>query len=154
MAQVLYTVEIRADFSDETKHAVFKKAIQQSARFMFAQASLLNDGIKPECAIYAHDYFLGHADIAMLDDDIQSGLTAITEAGNSALTAGEAVDTLGRTHAIVGGPGNVSSGSRPVSAPSAVASPTTPRTLTFPAPTGSDENQDQSFSPELLAALK
>lgn len=99
--QRLFTIEVRVDFRDESKIPLFTKAIQQAARHVYAQSALLGDGVKPEVVIYSHDYFSGHADIALFDDDILDGTTAITEAGNSALSAGEAALTTGAPAAPV-----------------------------------------------------
>ena len=87
--QRLFTIEIRVDFRDEDKLPLMQKAIQQAARHVYSQAGLLGEAVKPEVVIYSHDYFAGHSDIPLFDDDIASGAAAITEAGNSALTAGE-----------------------------------------------------------------
>lgn len=82
MAQQLFTIECRVDFRDESKIPLFKTLIQQAARLVITQAGLLGDGVKPEVVIYSHDYFKGHQDIALFDDDISKGGLAITEAGN------------------------------------------------------------------------
>lgn len=81
--QKLFTIEIRVDFRDEDKIPLMQKAIQQAARHVYAQAALLGDAVKPQVVIYGHDYFTGHSDIPLFDDDVSTGDTAITEASNS-----------------------------------------------------------------------
>lgn len=96
MTQRLYTVEIKVDFKDEDKFPLFEKILQQGAQMMFGQGAILNDGVKPEIALYGHDYFKGHADLALFDDDVENGKKAITEAGNLApavLTTGAVTET-------------------------------------------------------------
>jgi hypothetical protein len=82
MAQVLFTIEARVDFRDESKIPLFKQLMQQAARLVLTQAGLLGDAVKPEVVVYSHDYFKGHQDIAMFDDDIMHGAQAITDASN------------------------------------------------------------------------
>lgn len=84
--QKLFTIEVRVDFRDEDKLPLMQTIVQQAARQVIAQAGLLGDVVKPQVAIYGHDYFVGHADIPMFDDDIATGQRAITDAGNKALT--------------------------------------------------------------------
>lgn len=76
----LFTIEIKVDFRDEDKLPLFKQIIQQAGKHIYGQSALLGDGIKPEIAIHAHDFFLGHQDIAMFDDDILAGQKAVEEA--------------------------------------------------------------------------
>lgn len=77
MSQVLFTIDIRVDFRDESKLPLFKKIVQQAAQHVFAQAGLLGDAIKPEIVIHSHDYMVGHAEIALFDADIAAGSAAI-----------------------------------------------------------------------------
>lgn len=82
MAQQLFTIEARVDFRDKEKIPLFQKLIQQAARLVITQAEMLGDSVKPEVVIYAHDYFKGHQDIKLFDDDIMNGAAALTDASN------------------------------------------------------------------------
>jgi hypothetical protein len=92
--QRLYTIEVRVDFRDESKLPVMKKAIQQAARHVYSQAGLLGDAVKPNVIVFSHDFYNGHQDIALLEDSVLSGEQAITEAGNSALSAPPAENAM------------------------------------------------------------
>jgi hypothetical protein len=72
-----FTVEIRVDYADQEKNEAMKKALQAAARHIYATAVLLADGIKPQIAIFADDFFSGHEEITLLDDTIASGLESI-----------------------------------------------------------------------------
>lgn len=71
--QRLFTIEVRVDYKDDNKQGVMEKAMQQAARHIFTNASLLSDHIKPQVVLYSHDYFTGHKDIPLLPDDVASG---------------------------------------------------------------------------------
>jgi hypothetical protein len=70
--QRLFTIEVRVDYKDESKQEIMKKALQQAARHIYASANLLKDHIKPMIVVYSHDYFSGHHDIPLLEDDIEA----------------------------------------------------------------------------------
>jgi hypothetical protein len=75
MTQRMFTVELRVDFADVDKLGPMKKALQQCARHAFATAQLISDNPKStRIVVYSDDFFSGHEDIALLDDDIQKGL--------------------------------------------------------------------------------
>lgn len=76
-----FTIELRVDYADQDKNEVMRKALQVAARHMFATASLLSDGVKPQIAMFSEDFFDGHADIALIEDTIQQGLDDLHAAG-------------------------------------------------------------------------
>lgn len=87
MAQRLFTIEVRCDFKDPLpgEHdpiELMKKVVQQAARQVYSSSALVSERVRPEIVIYSHDWFKGHADIPLYDDDIARGDKAITEHEN------------------------------------------------------------------------
>lgn len=83
-----FTVELRVDYADNDKNEVMRKALQHAARHVFATASLLADGIKPQVAVFSDDFFSGHEEIKLLNDVIQQGLDETeTTAGDSEISS-------------------------------------------------------------------
>lgn len=78
MATRIYTIEIRVDFKNEENFPIFQQAVQQAAHMLYAQSDLLGEVIKPEMVVYSHDYFTGHKDIGLFDNDILKGVKAIS----------------------------------------------------------------------------
>jgi len=74
-----FTIELRVDYSDQEKNEAMRKALQQAARHVYATATLLADGVKPQIAIFSDDFFTGHETIALLEDTIAKGLAQINE---------------------------------------------------------------------------
>lgn len=68
-----FTIEVRVDYADDGKNVVMKEAIQAAARHVYATASLLSDGVKPEIAVFSDDFFHGHEQIELLEDIIAKG---------------------------------------------------------------------------------
>ena len=82
--QRLFTIELRVDYRDEAKNKIMEKAVQQAARHVYSTAGLLADNVKPQVVLYSHDYYTGHAEIPLLDDDIAAGNRALEEVSISA----------------------------------------------------------------------
>lgn len=78
-----FTIELRVDYADADKNEVMRKALQVAARHMYATASLLSDGVKPQIAMFSEDFFDGHADIALVEDTIQQGLDELKANGDT-----------------------------------------------------------------------
>lgn len=72
-----FTIEIRVDYADNGKSDVMKKAMQQAARHVYATATLLADGVRPQVAVFSDDFYTGHEEIALLEDTITKGIEAI-----------------------------------------------------------------------------
>lgn len=72
-----FTIELRVDYADTEKTKVMRQAMQQAARHVYATATLLADGVKPQIAIFSDDFFTGHESIELLDDTISQGLAQI-----------------------------------------------------------------------------
>lgn len=68
-----FTIELRVDYADADKNEVMRQALQIAGRHMYAVASLLHDGVKPQIAMFSDDFFDGHAQIALIEDVIQQG---------------------------------------------------------------------------------
>ncbi len=95
--QRLFTIEVRVDYKDESKQEVMKKALQQAARHIYASANLLKDHIKPMIVVYSHDYFSGHHDIPLLEDDIAVGESLLGEEMQDEGVSKEMLDALKNT---------------------------------------------------------
>jgi hypothetical protein len=72
-----FTIELRVDYEDSGKNDEMRKACAAAARHVYATASLLAEGVKPQISVYSDDYFAGHEEIKMLEDTIQQGLDSI-----------------------------------------------------------------------------
>lgn len=77
--QRIFTIECRVDFRDEDKLPLFKQICQQAAHTVYAQAGFLGDGVKPEIIVHSHDFYIGHQDIALFDENVINGVKAISE---------------------------------------------------------------------------
>jgi hypothetical protein len=64
-----YALELRMDFADKARHDDLVKAMRQSAKLLFTQASLLSDGRTPEVALRCEDFFEGTAELEVVTDD-------------------------------------------------------------------------------------
>jgi hypothetical protein len=84
-----FTIEIRVDYADNGKSEVMKKAMQQAARHVYATATLLADGVKPQVAVFSDDFFTGHEEIALLEDTIAQGVEAIDATNEEEKISGE-----------------------------------------------------------------
>lgn len=71
-----FTIELRVDYEDADKNETMRKACQAAARHVYATATLIADGVKPQIAIYADDFFSAHQEIELLEDTIQQGIDA------------------------------------------------------------------------------
>ena len=69
--QCQWTIEIRAHVSEEERDAL-NKTMSRLARHADATVKLLpnSNTMKPETVCYGDDFFVGHFDVAMLQDEI------------------------------------------------------------------------------------
>lgn len=89
-----FTIELRVDYADADKNEVMRTALQVTARHMFATASLLADGVKPQIAMFSEDFFDGHAEIALIEDTIQQGIDELAAAGDTSVDTGVSSELL------------------------------------------------------------
>lgn len=68
---------------------MMRQALQHAARHVYAQATLLSDGVKPQVAVFSDDFFSGHEEIKLLDDVIAQGLDATNMAGTEETVSSE-----------------------------------------------------------------
>jgi hypothetical protein len=68
-----FAIELCVDYEDPDKNDIICRACQAAARYVYATAALLQDGIKPEIAISSDDFMSGYQQIALLDDTEQQG---------------------------------------------------------------------------------
>lgn len=88
MAQVQWTIEVRADFSDKEKNDVITRIVKSAAKHLHANCALLADGQRPQIAVFSDDFFIGREEIELLEDEIGNAIAAEGATG----TAGEAPD--------------------------------------------------------------
>lgn len=73
-----WNIEARADFEDPEKNDVITAAIQRAAVNVNATIALLlqadGHGQKPQVVCYSDDFFVGHKDIALLEDTLGNAL--------------------------------------------------------------------------------
>lgn len=65
-----WTIEARADFADQEKNDAITEAVRRAAVHINATLALLADGIKPQVVAFSDDFFVGHQDIALLEDTL------------------------------------------------------------------------------------
>lgn len=71
-----FTIELRVDFADESKKETMKKEMARCARMMLATAKMLSDGQDPEAGLFSDDFFMGHEELNLLDNDMGEALAA------------------------------------------------------------------------------
>lgn len=73
-----WNIEARADFEDPEKNAVITEAVRRAAVNVNATIALLLQadgyGQKPQVVCYSDDFFIGHQEIALLDDTLGKAL--------------------------------------------------------------------------------
>jgi len=68
-----FTIELRVDYADQNKNTAMRVAAAKAARHIYAVASLLAEGMKPQIAVFSDDYFQGYEEISLLEDTIATG---------------------------------------------------------------------------------
>lgn len=69
-----YTIELRADFLDEEKHAILLEAVRQTARQVLSTAMLLKDKRDPQISLQAGDMFERNSDLEIITpEDLERG---------------------------------------------------------------------------------
>lgn len=79
MPQRQWTIEARADFSDQGKNDAITEAIRTAAVHVHAVMVLLSDGQKPQCSAFSDDFFVGHEEIALIEDKLGKAKEAAAE---------------------------------------------------------------------------
>jgi hypothetical protein len=87
-------MELRVDYADNEKNETMRNALQAAARHVYATAVLLNDGVKPQIAIFSDDFFSGHEEIQLLEDTIAKGLGEVGQAEAQDKPSQELLDAL------------------------------------------------------------
>jgi len=73
-----FTIQLRVDFADEEKLPHLQKTLKQCARHALATARLISDNPKAtQIVAYSDDFYSGHQEIAIMEDDIQTGLDQV-----------------------------------------------------------------------------
>lgn len=67
MARKTYRIELKIDFSDETRHDAMLEVVKQYVRDLLGSAMLLQDGKRPACVLHMDDSFLGVDEIDILE---------------------------------------------------------------------------------------
>lgn len=68
MARKTYRIELKVDFSDDTRHEALLQVAKQYARDFLASSMLLQDGRKPMCVLHTDDTFTGVEEVELLDE--------------------------------------------------------------------------------------
>jgi hypothetical protein len=64
---VLLTIELRIAYDDENKYERAIQVAKQAALQAYATVALLDDGDKPQIAVYADDYEHGRRDVPLTE---------------------------------------------------------------------------------------
>ncbi len=126
--QRVFTLELRVDFKDKEKMDLVRTLMAQAAREVYAGSALLTDHIKPQVAIFSDDFFQTHEELSLLHGSEPSG--------SDSVEVGGAKVGLVSAHA---------------------PSPTTKAQALAPPQVGAAGGgaaEEETFSPELLAALR
>jgi hypothetical protein len=81
--QKQWTIEARADFSDQSKNEMITKAINEAAVHVHAVMALLSDGQKPLVVAFSDDFFKGHEDISLHEDTLGKAIKEHAEVGEN-----------------------------------------------------------------------
>lgn len=69
-----WTIEARADFADPLKNEAITEAVRQAAVHINATIALISDGVKPQVVAFSDDFFVGHDEISLLEDNLGKAL--------------------------------------------------------------------------------
>lgn len=64
-----YTLEVKIDFDDESRHDQMRKVLREAGRSAYALAMLLADNRQPQIALRSEDFFEGTQEILIKDDE-------------------------------------------------------------------------------------
>lgn len=70
MPQRQWTIEARANFTDQGKNDAITEAIRTAAVHVHAVMVLLSDGQKPQVVAFSDDFFAGHDEISLIEDSL------------------------------------------------------------------------------------
>lgn len=68
MSRKTYRIELKMDFSDDTRHEALLMVTKQYTRDLLASAMLLQDGRAPQVALITDDIFEGTEQISVLEE--------------------------------------------------------------------------------------
>lgn len=74
MAQTLWTIEARADFSDPSKKEAITKIMRECAVHADAMMALLQDSQRPQVVFYSDDFFEGAQQLKLHEDTLGKAL--------------------------------------------------------------------------------
>lgn len=67
MSRRTYRIELKIDFSDDSRHDVMETLVRQYGRDLLSSAMLVQDGRKPLVALFIDDSFVGTDEISLLE---------------------------------------------------------------------------------------
>ncbi len=73
MAISTYTIEVRVEFAEEDKYNHMLELARQSARDLYAAATMLKDKRQPEVSLMTGDMFQKDEDLTILSDEENAG---------------------------------------------------------------------------------
>lgn len=94
MAQRQWTIEFRADFSDEGKVAEIDQIVRNTALYLRSLLLLLKDAQEPQVSAYSDDFFHTHKDIALWATKGENPLGDAIKAHEDKVVAVELSDVL------------------------------------------------------------
>lgn len=61
MSRMTYTIQLKVEFDDDTRHETVKKILRDAARRVLVSSMLLadKDKVKPQIALSADNFFMG-----------------------------------------------------------------------------------------------
>jgi hypothetical protein len=81
-------MEVLVDYKDSAKNETMRQALQTAARHVLAKAHLLSDSrVMPQVSMFSDDFFDGHADIKLLDDNVQKGMDILDNETGEVISA-------------------------------------------------------------------
>lgn len=89
-----WTIEARADFADADKNEAITEAVRRAAVHINATLALLSDGQKPQVVAFSDDFFAGHAEIALLEDQMGDAIAKHDDIGETAEVSNEMLQAV------------------------------------------------------------
>jgi hypothetical protein len=67
MSRRTYTIDLKIDFEDNTRHEIATKMMRKAARNILTQSNLIADGRPPQVALRSEDFFEGTDELGVVD---------------------------------------------------------------------------------------
>lgn len=67
MSRRAYRIELKIDFSDDSRHEIMEQLVRQYGRDLLSSAMLVQDGRKPLVALFIDDSFVGTDELSLIE---------------------------------------------------------------------------------------